>query len=250
MPVPLLIPADNPGPYTGKGNNTWFLDGDQPALIDAGTGVASHVSAVADALGGRPLVRVILTHGHSDHAAGVPALREHWPTAEVLKFCLEGESEWAPLVDGMFVQAGDRQLQALHTPGHAADHVCLWDRERGDLFAGDMVVRPGSVLIPAGRGGSLRDYLASLRRMAALPPARIYPGHGPIIDDPLDVIAEYLEHRQRREDQVLACLNEGVSDVDAIVSRLYVGLKEGLERAARMTVLAHLDKLREEGRVP
>ena len=247
--MPILIPAHNPGPYTGDGNNTWlFTEGDAPTLVDAGTGVPAHLDAVAAALGGRPLHRVIVTHGHSDHASGVPAVRERWPAVEVLKFVLEDEHGWIPMVEGMRLTAGDRELRVIHTPGHAPDHVCLWDASRGELFAGDMVVRPGSVLIPAGRGGSLREYLASLRRMALLGPTRIYPGHGPVIDRPLEVIEEYIEHRRIRENQVLECLADGVTDVDAIVGRLYVGLREGLERAARMTVLAHLDKLREEGR--
>jgi glyoxylase-like metal-dependent hydrolase (beta-lactamase superfamily II) len=130
------------------------------------------------------------------------------------------------------------------------DHVSLWDAATGDVFVGDMLMKRGSVLIPAGKGGNLRAYLDSLHRLSALGSTRFYPGHGPVIDDPLKTIAEALEHRRRREEQVLACLADGVTDVDGIVARLYVGLEEGLERAARMTVTAHLDKLREEGLLP
>src|SRR5512134_3226257 len=124
---PLLIPADNPGPYTGKGNNTWLIDGAEPTLIDSGTGVASHLEALATLLGGRPLARVIVTHGHPDHASGVPALRALWPHVDARKFLLDGESGWSALADGSWISAGDGELQVVHTPGHAADHVCLWD---------------------------------------------------------------------------------------------------------------------------
>ena len=87
------IDAGNPGPLTGRGNTTWLLDGGEPTLIDAGVGAASQLDAIARALGGRPLVRVLLTHGHPDHASGVPALRERWPQVEVWKWPPSGESK-------------------------------------------------------------------------------------------------------------------------------------------------------------
>lgn len=241
-----LLLAANPGPLTGPGNNTWFLDGKIPALIDAGVGAPAHVDAVAAALGNRPLGRVLVTHGHPDHASGVPALRARWPALEAWKWPAAGESGWQDLSDGQRIGAGDRELTVIHTPGHAPDHVCLLDERSGDLFAGDMVVQGSTVMIPAGRGGDLRAYLASLERLAALQPSRILPGHGPIIDRPLELIAEYLEHRRQRESQVRACLADGVTDVDAIVDRIYPNLLAALRPAARMTVEAHLDKLRTE----
>lgn len=242
----ICLPADNPGPYTGAGNNTWLLDGREPTLIDAGTGRPSHLEAIAKALGGRSLIRVLVTHNHPDHASGAPALRERWPGVRVHKLCLDGEEQWLPLTDGQVIPAGDRSLQVIYTPGHAADHVCLWDPERREAYTGDMLIRSGSVLIPAGRGGNLRDYLQSLERLAALDPVRCLPGHGEVIDQPRDVIAKYIAHRHEREAQVLACLAEGLTEVDAIVGRLYVGLQEGLLNAARLTIQAHLDKIRED----
>jgi glyoxylase-like metal-dependent hydrolase (beta-lactamase superfamily II) len=237
---PILIHAANPSPLTGRGNNTWLLDGLVPALVDAGIGAPAHVDAIADALGGRTLSRVLVTHGHADHASGVPALRARWPALEVFRW---------PLNDGDTLRAGDAELTVLHTPGHAPDHVCFWNAGTRELFAGDMVVSGMTVMIPAGRGGNLREYLASLERLGALGAVRIYPGHGPIIDRPADIIEEYLEHRRMRERQVLACLGDGLADVDAIVARIYPELDEKLRLAARLTVESHLEKLREEGRI-
>ncbi|HUF47002.1 MAG TPA: MBL fold metallo-hydrolase [Vicinamibacterales bacterium] len=243
--VPLRLISPNPGPLTGHGNNTWLFDGDEPTLIDAG-GTPEHLSALAAHLGDRPLARVLVTHGHLDHAGGVPALRERWPDLLACKFPLPGESGWQPLSDGDIVQAGRTALTVLHTPGHAPDHVCFWDEASRGLYAGDMVIAGTTVMIPAGRGGSLRAYLQSLERLIALAPRRIYPGHGPVIDHPVEVLRAYLAHRHEREAQVLDCLRRGLTDPDAIVTSIYGVLEPSIFNAARQTILAHLDKLRED----
>jgi glyoxylase-like metal-dependent hydrolase (beta-lactamase superfamily II) len=234
---------------TGPGNNTWLLDGREPTLIDAGVGAAAHLDAVAGRLGGRPLARVLVTHGHPDHASGVPALRARWPALQACKWPLEGESGWRALTDGSRVAAGSGELLVVHTPGHARDHVCFWDEAGRVLFAGDMVAMHTTVMIPAGRGGNLRDYLQSLDRLDALDARQIFPGHGPVVDRPRDLIRHYLEHRQMREAQVLACLADGLTETDAIVARIYPGIDDTVRPAARLTVEAHLEKLRDEGRL-
>jgi glyoxylase-like metal-dependent hydrolase (beta-lactamase superfamily II) len=248
---PILLPARNPGPMTGRGNNTWLLDGAEPTLVDAGVGVAEHVDEIAGHLAGRPLVRVLVTHGHRDHASGVPALRSRWPDLDVWKWPGDDETPDAllPLTDGQRLAAGDRELSVIHTPGHAPDHVCFRDELAGAIFTGDMVVRGSTVVIPAGRGGRLTDYLASLEKLAAFRPSRCYPGHGPVIDRPLDLITEYLDHRAMREAQVLDCLAAGLTSVDDMVRRIYPDVTEAIRPFAALTVEAHLEKLREEGRL-
>jgi glyoxylase-like metal-dependent hydrolase (beta-lactamase superfamily II) len=243
--APQPIAAGNPGPMTGPGNTTWLLDGAEPTLVDAGVGAASHVDAIAHALGGRSLAQVIVTHGHADHASGVPALRARWPSIVAHKRIVDADGDsWAPLHDSERLRAGDRTLEVIYTPGHAIDHVCLWDATTRDVFTGDLLVLGSTVMIPAGRGGNLRDYLASLARIDALDAARALPGHGPIIDQPHALIAEYIAHRTMREQQVLDALAAGVTDVDAIVARIYPTLDPALHAAARMTVEAHLEKIR------
>jgi glyoxylase-like metal-dependent hydrolase (beta-lactamase superfamily II) len=232
---------------TGSGNTTWLLDGAEPALVDAGVGHDAHVDALAAALDGRPLVRVLITHGHADHASGIPALRARWPDLDVARWGGSAERGTTPLGDGSRVRAGDASLLVIHTPGHAPDHLCFWNERTGDLFSGDMVLLGTTVMIPAGRGGNLRDYLRSLERLAALPPARIYPGHGGMIDRPVTLIAAYLAHRRQREQQVLACLRQGITDPDELVTRIYPDLAPEIREAARLTVTAHLEKIREDG---
>jgi glyoxylase-like metal-dependent hydrolase (beta-lactamase superfamily II) len=243
--MPMLFLAGNPGPMTGAGTNTWLIDGEEPTLIDAGVGEPRHIRALADHLAGRSVARVLLTHGHSDHASGVNALRAVWPGAEVWRWA-PIDAAARPLREDELVRAGDATLQVIYTPGHAADHVCFWDPAARVLYGGDLVLLGTTVVIPAGRGGSLNAYLRSLRRIDALDPARIMPGHGDIIDRPREAIAYYLRHRQEREEQVRACLAEGLTTVEAIVARLYPGMPDSSLPAARMTIQAHLDKLAED----
>ena len=120
---PVLLHAENPSPLTGRGNNTWLIDGALPTLIDAGVGAPGHLDAISEVLGDRPLARVLVTHGHADHASGVPALRARWPRLDVFKWPQPGEQGGQPLSDGQTLRAGDADLIALHTPGHAVDHV-------------------------------------------------------------------------------------------------------------------------------
>jgi len=221
--------------------------GAEPALIDAGVGAASHIDAIANALKGRSLSRTLVTHGHADHASGAPALKSRWPDIEAAKFAPDDGLSWRALADGDHVRAGDSRLTVIHTPGHALDHVCFWDPDTRELFAGDMLSLGTTIMIPAGRGGGLRAYLSSLERLAALAPVRVYPGHGPIIEKPLELIAEYLAHRRMREMQVRECLADGLTDPAAIVERLYPELPAGLAAAAQATIEAHIEKLREDG---
>ncbi len=244
--TPQLIHACNPGVLTGRGNNTYLIG---TTLIDAGIGSAEHLDAVTLALDGRALSHVIVTHGHSDHSAGVPAIRARWPDVRVSKNFPDSvvTDGWSPLREGEVIDVGGGTLRVLCTPGHAIDHVCLYDDVRGDLFAGDMVIIGTTVLVPSrSKGGDMRAYLASLGRLRDLDAARILPGHGPVIDRPRDRINAVIEHRLLREAQVLACLTQGVTDPAVMVAKIYEGLPPTLLPFAEQTVIAHLEKIDED----
>ena len=245
--------ACNPGPITGDGNWTWFIPGTVPTLIDAGTGERAHLDGVHEALAGAALAQVLVTHGHVDHASGAPALRERFGVTRFLKWPWPDRDtkwpvEWQPLTDGDRVRAGDVELAAIHTPGHAPDHLCFWHEASRTVLCGDLAIKGTSVWIPARLGGDLAAYLASLERIAALDPARMLPAHGPVIDDPVPLLRDYVRHRLEREDQIIAALRAGAATPEDVVVRVYRGLKASLVPLAVESVTAHLLKLQQEKR--
>lgn len=245
------LPAGNPGPMTGAGNWTYLLPGAVPTLVDAGVGMAGHLDAVADACGGH-LAQVLVTHGHGDHASGAPALAARWPGARFAKMPWTERDgahavAWAPLADGLSVEAGDTRLEVIHTPGHSPDHLAFWHADSRTLLAGDLLILGTTVFIPASSGGNLVDYLHSLKRILALGPRRVLPAHGPVIEDPETLLHAYLEHRHQREHQVLTALESAPRTIEQIVARIYPGLTGEIIPMAMETVLAHLMKLLHDG---
>ena len=126
----------------------------------------------------------------------------------------------------------------------------LWPRVGGHSQnqSVDLARREGTIVIPARKGGDLRAYLASLRRIRDLAPRRLLPGHGPIIDNPVELVDQYIAHREQREQQILKAILDGARTVEEIVRRVYPALPASLSDAAADSVRAHLVKLRDEGR--
>jgi glyoxylase-like metal-dependent hydrolase (beta-lactamase superfamily II) len=243
--------AGNPSPVTGWGNWTYYLPGRAPLLIDAGVGIETHLAAIAEVASAGP-THVVVTHAHGDHIGGVETISSRWPATRFSKIPWPERDEkypaaWQSLSDGDVVPAGDGELEVVHTPGHAPDHIALWEPLTRTLFSGDLVVPGTTVVIPASMGGSLSAYLRSLERVLALEPLRLMPSHGAPVDDPRTLIRQYIEHRNEREQQILAGLEAGDRSVDALVARIYVGLKPALVPMANESVLAHLGKLRDDG---
>jgi glyoxylase-like metal-dependent hydrolase (beta-lactamase superfamily II) len=154
----------------------------------------------------------------------------------------------APLVDGDRIHATEFRLTAVHTPGHASNHLCSLLEEERLLFSGDLIMQ-GSTVVIAPPDGDMAAYLQSLDRLRKLRLRSIAPGHGHLIDDPAAIIDEYVTHRLDREQQVLAALRAGDTTIASIVDRLYTGLIDELVPRARQSVHAHLRKLAAEGSV-
>jgi hydroxyacylglutathione hydrolase len=210
-------------------------------ILDPGPAIETHLINIVDAV---QILRakvqaIVVTHHHQDHSEGASELAR-WLAVPVLSF---GDPLWA----GDEIAVAGLKLAILHTPGHIHAHLGLWWAEQRLLLAGDLVAGQGTILVIPPEG-DMTDYLDSLQAMLDLAPAAILPGHGPVITEPQKLLQQYLDHRLRREQQVLAWVTHGYISAADIAARIYADQPAALEIAA-LQVEAHLTKLRREGRV-
>jgi glyoxylase-like metal-dependent hydrolase (beta-lactamase superfamily II) len=248
-PLVRRIVANNPGHMTGPGTNTYLVGIDEIVVIDPGPDDAGHLDAIAGC-GGDRIRWIVCTHTHVDHFPGVAGLKKR-TGAEVLAFdARDGLSIDRSLGDGDRIEATEFVLRAIHTPGHASNHLCFLLEQERMLFSGDHIME-GSTVVIRPPDGDMAAYLQQLERLKALRPRlkSIAPGHGHLIDKPAAKIDDYLQHRAMREGQVLELLEaSGPVKVDDIVAKLYTDIPEDLVPMAAGTVWAHLLKLKTEGR--
>ncbi|WP_372480392.1 MBL fold metallo-hydrolase [Halomicrobium sp. HM KBTZ05] len=229
--------------------NAYVLGRDRAAVIDP---CARH-ERVDDALASRSLAHVLVTHHHPDHVGGVADYAaEHDATVWARRgreSAFEAATGVAPdrtFTGGTEIPVDDDQLRVVETPGHAPEHVAF---ATGDgLVCGDLAAAAGSVAVGAPEG-EMRAYCCSLRRVIARAPDRLFPGHGPVVDDAGETCRRLLAHRLDRERRVEAAVAEGSETLPAITDAAYDKDVESVRDLAEATVAAHLEKLAVEGRV-
>lgn len=257
---PVRTPTKPPATHT----NCYLIYNSREILVvDPGSPYEDEQKALADQVDemiaeGRSVRAILLTHLHPDHVAGVNPLRQHLVgsvpvvahrhTAAALS---EIQVEQFIEDDEVITLDGDPSidLKALHTPGHAPGHLCLYDEGRGVLLTADNIVGLGSVLIDPPQG-NMGDYLTSLRRLRKLESLKVLlGGHGPAMANPYQKIDEYIKHRLEREDKILDAVRHGDKTPKEIVARVYTDVSPKAHGMAERAVLAHLEKLATEGKV-
>jgi glyoxylase-like metal-dependent hydrolase (beta-lactamase superfamily II) len=246
--------APNASMMTGPGTNTYLFGEDAVAVVDPGPHLEEHLEAIVNEASG-PIRWILATHTHPDHSPGVAALAER-TGAEVLgRPAPRGsrqDSSFSPsriLDDGDVLETDEFRLEAIHTPGHASNHLCFLHGESNWMVTGDHVI-DGSTVVINPPDGNMTDYLASLVKVRDRRPAALLPGHGDRIDDPTRVIDWIIDHRLEREAQVLDAVREHPgSTTRALVSVVYREVPGHLHRLAERSLLAHLEKLEAERRV-
>ena len=258
--IPLRTIALAPSTHT----NAYLVGRDRTYLLDPGpTDPAEQASLfeVLDAAqaAGKRLAAVVLTHQHPDHTGAVNACAAryrvpvwaHPLTAQALRGRIDvshlmhdgDRLDLGACPDG----SGPWDLQAIHTPGHAAGHLAFYEHHYRLLFVGDMISTVSSIVI-APPEGDLAVYLESLRRLQGYDCRLLLPAHGNVSSRPQETLREALAHRAKREAQLLEVLQAGPRTVEELTAELYRGLPEPLLRFARLQVQAGLEKLRREGR--
>ncbi|MEA3019644.1 MAG: hypothetical protein QOI47_1168 [Actinomycetota bacterium] len=248
-PMVRRIVAPNPGVFTGPGTNTYLVGIDEVVVIDPGPDLGedtSHLDAVVGC-GSERIRWIVCTHTHPDHSPGVAALKAR-TGAEVLAFSSDDNLTVDTAIgDGFQLEGTEFRLTALHTPGHASNHLCYMLEGEQLLFSGDHIMN-GSTVVIGPPDGDMAVYLEQLQRLKTIRMKAIAPGHGAVIDDPAAKIDEYLAHRLAREAKVLAALRtKGSATVDDLLAAVYDDVPEDRHWIAKSSLWAHLRKLVDDG---
>jgi glyoxylase-like metal-dependent hydrolase (beta-lactamase superfamily II) len=247
------IVAPNPSPLTGPGTNTYVVGVERPVVIDPGCDDPGHLARIL-AVAGPGIDRILCTHSHPDHSPGAAWLRERTGARVYGQPAPDDghqDPSYAPdagLVHGERIAVREATLQAIHTPGHASNHVCFLLEQAGLLFTGDHLMS-GSTVIIIPPDGSMRAYLESLRQLRELPLTALAPGHGAVMPDALAEIDRVIGHRLAREAKLaLALERRTAATLDEMLAEVYDDVPAFLHRYARYSLLAHAIKLVDEGR--
>lgn len=261
-PLVVRVLAGNPSPYTYTGTQTYVVgNGNDRAVIDPGPAIDGHIDAILAAVGDAKISAIMCTHTHRDHSPAAKPLSARTGAAIIgcAPLVLEGDGpradesfdkDYEPdrvLVDGETLSGDGWTIEAVATPGHTSNHLCLALQESGALFTGDHVMAwSTSVIVPPD--GDMADYMASLQKIYDRDDKVYYPAHGKKVDKPRQLVRGMMGHRKQRERQILKLLGEsGASAIPDMVTQMYKGLDPRLTGAAGQSVRAHLIDLQNRG---
>jgi glyoxylase-like metal-dependent hydrolase (beta-lactamase superfamily II) len=264
-PGVVRVTAPNRGPYTFTGTNSFLLGGDRLAVLDPGPEDEAHLRALLRAIGGRKVDAILLTHTHKDHSALAPRLKaatgapiwfggRHRLSRRPRPFewnAVDSASDWdlipeRTLADGESLEVAGMRIEVVATPGHCANHICFGLSGTGWLLSGDHVMGWNSTLVSVP-DGSMADYLASLRKLIALPYITYLPAHGGPIEDGPAYAHALLAHREMRNAQIVAAVKGGARRIGDLLKTIYPKLSLPLVPAARMVLRAHVEYLEAAG---
>ena len=254
--------APNPSAFTFNGTCTYIVGEGAVAVVDPGPADQIHLAAILSAVEGERVETILLTHTHRDHSALANDLRQatgarivgpppFQPKGDDAGLDSSHDRAYAPdavLTDGERFAARTFTIEAVATPGHCGEHLCLALLEERALFSGDHVMA-WSTSVVAPPDGSMAAYMASLEKVRARDETIYWPGHGGPVLEPQRYVRALAVHRRHREAAILAALEAGAETVPDLVAKVYVGLDPSLVRAAGLSTLAHLEDLRERGLV-
>ncbi len=259
------VTAPNPGPFTFHGTNTFLIGEEELAVLDPGPPHADHLEAIIRTIGGARVGRILVSHTHLDHSpaarllqarTGAPILAAgpHRPAralggAGTDRLDAGADLDFSPdvqLADGEIVEGGGYRLEAVATPGHAANHLAFALLGRDIIFPGDHVMGWATTIV-APPDGSMSDYMASLERLLARPESRYFPAHGGDIREAHAFVRGLKAHRKMRERAIVERLEQGDRTIAEMVPRIYNGLEPRLAGAAALSTLAHLEDLLTRG---
>ena len=250
-PLVRRITAGNSSVFTGPGTNTYLVGKEEITVIDPGPAMPEHIENIAKACGD-DIKQILVTHTHPDHSPGAKLLHQRTAAPVMGMYALHKQTQDKTFKANKVLEDGDEireieyTLKAIHTPGHASNHLCYLLEEEKMIFTGDHIME-GSTVVIGPPDGNMKQYIESLEKLKQFDISMIAPGHGNLMKDPKSVVDWIVSHRMFREKKVVDALTEfSKANLDQLVEKVYDDVDERLHGIARASLLANLNKLFEE----